>query len=205
MIINDKASTAYGTAVSNTYGTLPDYISVATTTATDVWGLVSNESEKIDPPRITDVTVEYEDKYITYVDKENRDENGNYLVTRVTKKIPKKVIVKFDDGKEEYALCHNDDEFNLEAGITICLCKYMLRKASYDTGDNPTKTYNKIVRQGVKIYKDNVKKEIKKNKEEEAKKIREAAKQRRRKRKAAKKREREIEIIAEAIRRANLK
>lgn len=152
------------------------------------------------PYDIVDVNVTYDNKFITTVDPEQRDNKGNYKAERKTVKVPRKVICTFADGRKQFALCSEEDEFNLEVGITICLCKQLLTSGVEDG----TKKYNSIVRDGLKIYKGHLRKEKEIQDAEEARKIREASKQRRRLRKAEKKKEREIEILAEAIRRSRI-
>ena len=150
---------------------------------------------------IADVEVEYKTEYIVNVDPTQRDNKGNYKAEKKTIKKPYKTIVRFKNGDTQFALCDSSDEFNLEVGISICLCKQLLGTREYKHEDG-TKLYNQLIRSGIKAYKRRVKEEEEMKAEEEAKRIKEASKQRRRIRKAEKKKEKEIEILAEAIRRA---
>ena len=116
----------------------------------------------------------------------------------------KVVIDYFADGTQEKAVCHEDDTFSLEQGISVCLFK---RTLSALTGDgNGSAMYNNAIKSAVKLYENNraaekrsaecerlVAEEEKKRKEEE------------RKRKQAKEqaeREKMIEIQKEAYLRA---
>lgn len=151
--------------------------------------------------KIENVSVKYETK--TFVDKTKRDENGNYVVTK--KEMPVATIVLFENGSTQTAYCDENDDFNLETGISICVTRELMKRL-YGIKDD-TSAYNKIIRHGMKTYKNHckviekTKKRIAEQKTiERNRKIKE---QKRREKRAAKKKEREIEILAEAIRRAN--
>lgn len=113
------------------------------------------------------------------------------------------VIVYFDDGTSEKALLSEDDEFNLEQGISICLTKRILSTLSNGNGGT---VYNKLIKYCLGVYNKNRHKE----KDEEQKQ--KAAKERRKKiedkkrkkheRKAQREREAQIEIQKEAYIRA---
>lgn len=150
---------------------------------------------------IADVQIEYETVKDIKVNPDERDDKGNYQVTKRVIKKPVKVIVVFKNGNTQHALCHKDDKFDLEIGISICIMKELLHRLNVV---NPTKAYNDLIKTGVKVYNEKQKFIQELQKQEEAKKIKEASKQRRRQRKAAKKKEREIEIFAEAIRRSRI-
>lgn len=116
----------------------------------------------------------------------------------------KVVIVKFADGTTEKAVLSDDDTFSLEQGISICITKKILNKVL--KGANGSSAYNKLVDYGLKVYNDKVKnakkkaEDEKKAKEAEQKRI-EKIRKKRAKRKA-KLKEEQIEIQAEAYRRA---
>ena len=151
--------------------------------------------------KITDVDVKYEKK--VFVDDTKRDENGNYSVTK--KEVPVATIVYFENGSVQTAYCDENDEFNLEVGISICVTRELMKRLYGISGE--TNVYNKVIRQGMKAYKTHCKfKELTKKYTAEAEAIeknRKIKEQKRREKRAAKKKEREIEILAEAIRRAN--
>ena len=151
--------------------------------------------------KIKDVSVKYEKK--SFVDKTKRDENGNYVA--IKKEVPVATIVTFENGSIQTAYCDENDEFNLEVGISICVTRELMKRLYNISGE--TNKYNKIIRQGLKVYKNHCKylDDLKKKKaESEAiEKNRKIKEQKRREKRAAKKKEREIEILAEAIRRAN--
>ena len=116
----------------------------------------------------------------------------------------KVVIVKFADGTSEKAVLSENDTFSLEQGVSICITKKILNKVL--KGANGTSAYNKLVDYGLKVY-DKKQKEIKEA--IAAKKAEKDAEQRKidriRKKRAkhkAKLREEQIEIQAEAYRRA---
>ena len=151
--------------------------------------------------KITDVDVKYEKK--VFVDETKRDGNGNYSVTK--KEVPVATIVYFENGSVQTAYCDENDEFNLEVGISICVTRELMKRLYGISGE--TNVYNKVIRQGMKAYKTHCKfKELTKKYTAEAEAIeknRKIKEQKRREKRAAKKKEREIEILAEAIRRAN--
>lgn len=148
------------------------------------------------------ISVEIEKEKKTIVDKTKRDENGNYAVTKI--EVPVKTIVVFENGHAQTAYCDDSDEFNLEIGIGICITRELMYRMY---GTKKYSTYNKLIRSGVKNYKNHEKQvnELleKKAKKEAAEKARKAKEQKRRIKRAEKKKEREIEIMAEAMRRAN--
>lgn len=152
--------------------------------------------------KIIDVDVDYEKK--TFVDKTQRDKNGNYMVTK--KEVPVATIVTFENGNTQIAICDENDEFNLETGISICVTRELMERL-YGISNECASPYNKVIRQGMKAYKNRCKtKKINEKRIAEQKAIeknRKIKEQKRREKRAAKKKEREIEILAEAIRRAN--
>ena len=164
----------------------------------------TNELNKREEKRmieIKDVDVKYEKK--VFVDETKRDENGNYSV--IKKEVPVATIVYFENGSVQTAYCDEGDEFNLEVGISICVTRELMKRLYGISGE--TNVYNKVIRQGMKAYKNHCKfKEAAKKyyaEKEAIKKNKKIKEQKRREKRAAKKKEREIEILAEAIRRAN--
>lgn len=116
----------------------------------------------------------------------------------------KVVIVKFADGTSEKAVLSENDTFSLEQGVSICITKKILNKVL--KGASGTSAYNKLVNYGLKVY-DKKQKEIKEaivakkaEKDAEQKKIDRIRKKRAKHK--AKLREEQIEIQAEAYRRA---
>lgn len=69
------------------------------------------------------------------------ESNGNVKV----------VIVSFADGTSEKAILNADDTYSLEYGISICVTKRLLSGKCDGHGNS---VYNKIVRRGLKVYKD---------------------------------------------------
>ena len=159
------------------------------------------KEEKKEMIKIKNVVVKYEKK--VSVDKTKRNENGNYVVTK--EEIPVGTIVYFEDGSVQAAYCDKDDKFNLEVGISICVTRELMKRLYGISGE--TNAYNKLIREGLKTYKNKCKRfkelEKEKAKAEAIEKNRKIKEQKRREKRAAKKKEREIEILAEAIKRAN--
>ena len=158
------------------------------------------KEEKKEMLKIIDVKIGYEKRAV--VDKTKRDTNGNYLAHK--EEFPVTTIVTFENGRTQTACCDKDDTFNLETGITICVAKELMQRLY---GENKDNNLNKIIRSGLHLYKklDKLRQAVQKQLEEDEKIIqnRKAKEQKKRLKRAEKKKEREIEILAEAIRRAN--
>ena len=160
-----------------------------------------NKKKEDNMIKIKNVDVEYEKR--VFVDKDKRDENGNYTVTK--KEVPVATIVTFENGSFQIAYCDESDEFNLEVGISICVTRELMKRLYGISGE--TNDYNKLIRQGMKVYKNNCKSkdalEKMRAKAEAIEKNRKIKEQKRREKRAAKKKEREIENLTEAMKRAN--
>lgn len=115
-------------------------------------------------------------------------------ITDVNILVPNKVVeVTFVDGDKQKSVCQEPDVFSLEQAISICLTKHLLGGSS---------TYNKVIKDGMKVYK----KKLDEDKAAKAEKERIAKRRSKKaaymKRKAEKKREEQIEIQKEAYIRA---
>jgi len=158
------------------------------------------KEEKKEMLKIIDVKIGYEKKAV--VDKTKRDTNGNYLAHK--EEFPVVTIVTFENGRTQTAYCDKDDTFNLETGITICVARELMQRLY---GENEDTNLNKIIRSGLHLYKklDKLAQKVLKQLEEDERieENRKVKEQKRRLKRAEKKKEREIEILAEAIRRAN--
>ncbi len=112
------------------------------------------------------------------------------------------VIVTFNDGTIEKAVTSDNDTFNLEQGIQICLAK----KAFSILTDNGSGSFNKLVNNAVKLYNNKVA-AFEKTKEETLKQEARAKKRAEKKakwldRKKAKEREARVNEMAEAYAKA---
>lgn len=105
------------------------------------------------------------------------------------------VKVTFVDGTFTKAVCSENDQFDLDVGITVCVIKRML-------GRNGSKLYNDIIRDAHKAIEQNnkLKEEQQKLKAEERMRRRKA--ELKKAAKALKEREEQIEIQKQAILRA---
>jgi len=84
--------------------------------------------------------------------------NRNMKIKDVEIIIPNKVVrVTFDDDTIEKSICHEDDEFNLETAIMVCIAKHLLGGAKF----------NNLISKALKLYNNKIKAE-EKAKEEEA-------------------------------------
>lgn len=115
-------------------------------------------------------------------------------ITDVNVIVPNKVVeVTFLDGDKQKAVCQEPDVFSLEQAISICLAKHLL---------GGTGAYNKAVKNGIKVYKEEQKEKWRIKFEEERIAKRRAKKMAYMKRRAEKRREEQIEIQKEAYVRA---
>lgn len=107
----------------------------------------------------------------------------------------KTVMVYFADNTKTVAVLHDEDEFNLEQGISICITKKLL-------GQDGGSIYNKLIRRALKVMDQNEKAERDAAEKKEAAKNKKLAAADKRDKKKAKKREEQIEIQKEAFVRA---
>ncbi|MBO5969842.1 MAG: hypothetical protein J6S14_15220 [Clostridia bacterium] len=118
------------------------------------------------------------------------------VITDVKSFYNKTTVVFFADGTKEHAVCSDDDTYSIEAGITFCLIKKMLG----------SENYKKIVNSAAKAYRQKLKdaeEAKKKKKEEHEERMRQERREAAARREAEEReKERQIEILAEAIRRA---
>ena len=105
------------------------------------------------------------------------------------------VIVKFSDGTKTVAVLDNEDEFNLEQGISICITKKLL-------GQDGSAIYNKLIKRALKVKKQREQAAAKKEQEKVEAEKRKAAALKRHQKKQTKKREARIAEMAEAYARA---
>lgn len=116
---------------------------------------------------------------------------------------PCAVYLDFVDGTTTSAAVRDNDTFNIESGITICLAKKLLDMRTNGCGSS---TYNKLVKYALKRYEANRKYEemVEQEEAEDERRYKKLCekKQRRKERLATKERERQIEIQKEAIIRA---
>lgn len=119
-------------------------------------------------------------------------------ITRVDILVPNKVVeVTFGDGTKQKTVCREPDVFSLETAISICLSKQLL---------GGTAAYNKAIRDGIKVYENQLKKDEAEKAEQERIAKRHAKKKAYQERRNAKReqaeREKAIEIQKEAYIRA---
>lgn len=105
------------------------------------------------------------------------------------------VLVMFADGTKTVAVLDEEDEFNLEQGISICITKKLL-------GQDGSSVYNKLIKRALKVKKQNEKAAEKAEKDKKEAKLRKEKALARHKQKVAKRREEEIELHKEAYIRA---
>lgn len=105
------------------------------------------------------------------------------------------VLVMFADGTKTVAVLDEEDEFNLEQGISICITKKLL-------GQDGSSIYNKLIKRALKVKKQNEKAAEKAEKDKKEAKLRKEKALARHKQKVAKRREEEIELHKEAYIRA---
>ena len=102
----------------------------------------------------------------------------------------KVVVVNFEDGTTEKAICDDEDSFSVETGLGICLLKHILGGSG---------AYNRLIQKTVKRHNKELEAEEKVKKETEAKKLAEEKKKAKR---AKKRKEKQVEMYKEALVRA---
>lgn len=105
------------------------------------------------------------------------------------------VLVKFADNTQTVAVLDNEDAFNLEQGISICITKKLL-------GQDGSSVYNKLIKRAFKVKKQNEKAVEQAEKAKEEMRKRQEIARIRHEKKQLRKREKEIETYKEAIIRA---
>ena len=118
-----------------------------------------------------------------------------FKITNVEEIVKGKVIrCTFDDGDVQKAVCHDEDEYSLEAGISICITKHLL---------GGTSQYNKAVKQGVNCYNKKIKEKEEEKQREEQKKHRREKFEAYKKRRDQKRKEQyirdHVEILTQAL------
>ncbi len=84
---------------------------------------------------------------IEKIEKRRREMN----IVDVSIIVPNKVVeVTFADGTKEKSVCREPDVFSLETGISVCISKKIMGGSS---------AYNNMVKSGVKVYKEKLKRE----------------------------------------------
>lgn len=101
------------------------------------------------------------------------------------------VLVTFADNTKSVAVLDNEDAFNLEQGISICITKKLL-------GECGNSIYNKLIKRAFKVIKQNEQAEAKKEEEKAEAEQKKAKALKRHQKKQAKKREERISEMAEA-------
>lgn len=116
------------------------------------------------------------------------------LIIKIKEIVPNKVYeYKFANGDVQKTVCSDSDQFSMEDSITIAYAKHFMGGSG---------RYNRAVDKAMKLFANQKAAEEKAKKEAEAAKIRQEKKAKKRVERAARKREAEIELQAEAYRRA---
>jgi hypothetical protein len=136
-------------------------------------GLDNNETKKIEPIKEVNIT---------------NIEMYNDRVVKVT----------FDDGSFTKSVCQENDIFDLDVGITVCLMKKMLDSGK---GDG-TRIYNDIIRNAHKLIEDKENEKIEKQLEKENQKKKARKAQMKKQAKKLKAKEEAIDIQKQAYIRA---
>ena len=112
------------------------------------------------------------------------------------------VVVEFCDGTSEKATLSEEDTFNFEQGISICITKKLLSMMC----PNGSGLYNKIIKRAISVYNNRLHNEatvLKKEKDEAERRERKRKKiEKKRAKREMKEREKQIEIHKEAYLRA---
>lgn len=174
-------------------------MNVATTNYVD--GRLDELSRRMDGPEVrpdtnTKLDIKYGKIYVKHY-KDGFLENERYIMPDITdiKVHSNTIIVTFADNTKSVAVLDNEDAFNLEQGISICITKKLL-------GESGNAIYNKLIKRAFKVIKNNEKAAAKKENEKAEAEKRKAAALKRHQKKQAKKRESRIAEMAEAFTRA---
>ena len=112
------------------------------------------------------------------------------------------VIVEFCDGTSEKAILSEEDTFNLEQGVSVCITKKLLSMVC----PNGSSLYNKIIKRAINIFENRLRNEenalMEKEKEEERRERKRKKNEERREKRELSEREKQIEIHKEAYLRA---
>jgi hypothetical protein len=204
MTLNTSATSAYGDlfldSVVATKGTISSNYSTSVLTQSEVENIVNEVIDKktpeVRPDTVTKLDVKHDKIYVKHY-KDGFFKNERYLIPDITdvKVHNKTVLVTFADNTSTVAVLDNEDKFNLEQGISICITKKLL-------GESGSSIYNKLIKRAFKVIKNNEKAAAKKEKDKIENEKRKAAALKRHQKKQAKKREARIEEMAEAYIRA---
>ena len=123
---------------------------------------------------------------------------SNVEITNIEVYNDRAVKVTFDDGSFTKSVCQENDIFDLDVGITVCLMKKMLD----DGKGNGTRIYNDIIRNAHKLINDKENEKIKQQMEKEKQKKKAHKAMMKKKAKKLKAKEEAIDIQKQAFIRA---
>jgi hypothetical protein len=151
---------------------------------------------EVSPDTTTKLDIKHKKIYVKHY-KDGFSKNERYLIPDITdvKVHHNTVLVTFADDTKTVAVLDNEDKFNLEQGISICITKKLL-------GESGSSIYNKLIKRALKVKKQNEQAAAKKEKEKVEVKKRKAAALKRHQKKKAKRRGERISEMAEAYIRA---
>lgn len=130
----------------------------------------------------------------TLKEMEATDQMFRNSIIEIKEIVPNKVYeYRFVDGDIQKTVCSDSDQFSMEDSITIAYAKHFMGGSG---------RYNRAVDKAMKLFVNQKAAEEKAKKEEEAAKARQEKKAKKRAERIARKREAEIELQAEAYRRA---
>lgn len=186
----------------NTYNIASNWETIVNSqlTKSDVEGIVNEVLDKKTPEVRPDTTTKLNAKNGKLYVKHYKDgffKSERHLMPDITdiKVYDNTVLMYFSDNTHTVAVLDNEDAFDLERGISICLTKKLL-------GECGSSIYNKLIKRAFKVIKDNDQAKAKKKKEKAEAEQRKAAALKRHQKKQAKKREAHIAEMAEAYVRA---
>lgn len=130
----------------------------------------------------------------TLKEMEATDQMFRNSIIEIKEIVPNKVYeYRFVDGDIQKTVCSDSDQFSMEGSITIAYAKHFMGGSG---------RYNRAVDKAMKLFANQKAAEEKAKKEAKAAKVRQEKKAKKRAERAARKREAEIELQAEAYRRA---
>jgi uncharacterized membrane protein len=158
--------------------------------------VIDKKTPEVRPDTVTKLDVKHGKLCVKHY-KDGFFKNEHYLIPDITdvKVHHNTVLVTFKDGTKTVAVLDDEDKFNLEQGISICITKKLL-------GENGSSIYNKLIKRALKVKKQNEQAEAKKEKDKAEAEQKKAKALKRHQKKQAKKREERISEMAEACIRA---
>ena len=201
LTVNGSVLSSYGTIGYNlsdcsiSFGTADDTVSIKVNELAEAVDKLTKTPE-VAPETTTKLDIKGNDIFVKhYKDGFFKSDRRIMPDIKNVRVHGKTVMVDFADNTYTVAVLHDEDAFNLEQGISICITKKLL-------GQDGGSVYNKLIRRALKVMDQNAKAEREAAAKKEYIKSKKQAAVNKRNKQKAKKREEQIEIQKEAFVRA---